>query len=388
MTDKPGVAVATRSPEQAGARAAELVAQARTPHERALAFELADELRQAQMIRRGAQLVAATEWGQALSPERRAGFARYCLALGADPLRHVDLLGGNVFINGDYFRDVIAADPDFVRSDDPVWIHVDPRHELCIGCGAAFGADVVHGHDDDAITGENRRRLAERITRARLRLEHNISDESPAACILVLHYRNGRGPFKGLGTVRAGKVKSGPNAGVKDRDPIGLDSPRATAETRAWREAGEKCEATWFRTHAATLEQLAVQLRTAYQAEKAARVQLPAAPAAEDQVDVKEPPPATDVEAVPDNVDLETGEVLEETSPPAPAAAALPDDITSTTPWPHEGRLKGVPVRDWELAMLKWAVVPGRKLGDRTDEWQHVIREELERRARAPKPVA
>jgi len=26
--------------------------------------------------------------------------------------------------------------------------------------------------------------------------------------------------------------------------------------------------------------------------------------------------------------------------------------------------------------MLKWAIVPGRKLGERTDEWQQVAKEE------------
>jgi len=101
-------------------------------------------------------------------------------------------------------------------------------------------------------------------------------------------------------------------------------------------------------------------------------------------VDVDAPPPA---EAAPatapthqaEDVDRETGEVRT----PAP-----PDELTSSTPWPHEGKLKGIPVKDWPGAMLKWAIVPGRKLGERTDEWQQVAKEELERRTTAPKPAA
>lgn len=261
-----GMAMTTRG-ERTDLLVADLLAQARTPQERAQAFELAGALRQAQLIQRSSQMLSATEWGAALSEVRRAAFARFCLALGADPLRHIDLLGGKPFVNGAYFRDVIAASPDFERADDPVWIHSDPRLESCAGCGKPFGADVVHGHGSDEVTEENRRRLADRVTRARLRLEQNVPDDSPAACILVLHYR-GRGPFGGIGEVHPGKVRHGPNAGVKDRDPIGLDSPRATAETRAWRECGEKSEATWFRTHAATLKQLETKLVTSYQAEK------------------------------------------------------------------------------------------------------------------------
>jgi len=84
------------------------------------------------------------------------------------------------------------------------------------------------------------------------------------------------------------------------------------------------------------------------------------------------------------------GEVSAEELGKEPAAGvdttveALPDEITSTTPWPYEGKLHGVALKDWPAPMLKWAIVPGRALGDRTDEWQQAAKEELERRAAKP----
>jgi hypothetical protein len=230
---------------------ADIIANANTPQERAAAWDLADTIKQAEMTRRVSQVIAATEWGAALSESRRVAFSRYCLALGADPLRHVDLLGGTPFVNGDYFRDVIAANPEFDHADDPRWIHHDKRLE-------ALSVDETATEADRAWAKQ------ENDERRRTRIEQNVPDGCPSACILTLHYKGGRGPFRGIGRVRGGTTVNG-----KPQDPIGLEHPRETAETRAWREAGEKCEATWFRTHSRTLERLAAKVQQAYRAEKA-----------------------------------------------------------------------------------------------------------------------
>jgi len=66
-----------------------------------------------------------------------------------------------------------------------------------------------------------------------------------------------------------------------------------------------------------------------------------------------------------------------------PGDAGDEDAITSSTPFPY-GKLQGKPVKDWPLPMLKWAIAPGRNFGPRTDEWQQVSREELQRREAKP----
>jgi len=291
---KGGTAVATRPPSADGPEevAAALVLSAKDPAERQRMFLLSDALQQGRMQRKITAVIAASEWGAALSAQRQAAFATYCLALGADPLRHVDLLGGNPFPNGDYYRDVITANAEFRYADDPAWFHDDPRLQLCALCGARFGDKPDHGHNLEQVTEENSGRIVERVNRSARRIAENADEQSPAVCGLMLHYRNcpcaqckergsdgtGRGPFWGLGEVHSGKTSQG-----KDRDPIGLQSPRATAETRAWREAGEKAEPVWFRTHSSTLKQAELRLRETYEAEQigpktAADAEAPAIP--------------------------------------------------------------------------------------------------------------
>lgn len=282
-----GTQLARRPSAEAESALGELMQGARTPQERERAYVLADAMRQSRMVRSLAAIVAATEWGAAMSEARQIAFARYCAALGADPLRHVDLLGGNPFVNGDYYRDVITASGEYRRASDPRWIHDDARLKLCALCNQPFEDKPDHGHALEAVTKENTERLSQRIARAGLRVTENADENSPAVCVLLLHYVNcpceecrdlgsqggGRGPFKGLGEVHPGKLtknKDGRTWEV-DRDPIGVQSPRGTAETRAWREAGEKAEPTWFRMHASTLQQLEGKLKQAYEQEKLSR---------------------------------------------------------------------------------------------------------------------
>lgn len=251
----PATAVPGTAPSTAVARrddVADLLNGAKTPQERARLFEFATQVEQAKAIRRASNLLATTEWGAKLTDSGRAAFGRYCLELGGDPLRHVDILGGNPFINGEYYRDVIAANPDFHHSDDPRWIHDDPRLQLCVACGEKFGDKPDHGHNLEVVTATNSDRMMERIERAKLRLQVDTPDTDVATCIVTLHYGNNRGPFVGIGRARGGTVTRNKRDGgtyTVSADPIGQESPRETAETRAWREAGEKAEPVWFRNH-------------------------------------------------------------------------------------------------------------------------------------------
>lgn len=259
----PGTALATKG----DAETAELIAIGRTPQERARLYEVANENAKARALRKASNLIATMEWGAKLTDAGRAAFARYCLELGGDPLRHVDILAGGPFINGDYYRDVIAANPAFHHADDPIWIHDDPRLKLCVLCGEPFGDKPDHGHGSELVTEENTRRLNERVARAMKRIDEDVPESDAAACILLLHYSDGRGPFKGIGRARGGDVTRKRKDGSQyttSADPVGQESPRETAETRAWREAGEKAEPVWFRNHSSKKEAAAemIELRT------------------------------------------------------------------------------------------------------------------------------
>jgi hypothetical protein len=219
-TEPTGLAKVEAKPEaepQTTKLEATLLEKATNPIERYQAYQVAEAVRRQQMLAAASKELAGSSWGAKISPAARAAVVRYAFEIGADPLRHLFVLGGNIFINGTYYREVIAANQDFLRADDPVWFHVDPR-----------------------VTDPE-----EVAKRAAMRVAHNIPEDCPSACELTIYYRD-RGPFKGIGRVRGGTNKNGnPN------DPVGMEFPRESAETRAWRECGEKAEASWFRMHPA-----------------------------------------------------------------------------------------------------------------------------------------
>ena len=188
----------------------QLLEQAKTPAERQMAFSLASQARQAKMIRDVAVAVAETGWGKEISPVSRAAVVRYCLEIGADPVRHVFVLGGNVYLNAAFWMDLVAANPKFLRADPPKFIH----------------------HDERASAEDNAARKALRVT-------YGVPEGVKGAAIVTLHYADGRGPFIGVNWVGArGKA-----------DPVGEAEPTKTAETRAYRRAAMKAEPAWFGKH-------------------------------------------------------------------------------------------------------------------------------------------
>src|SRR5258708_4640159 len=83
---KPSTQVATRPaiPEGPEEVAASLVLAATDPRERQRMFMVADALQQGRMQRKITTVIAAAEWGAALSQQRQAAFASACFALGAE----------------------------------------------------------------------------------------------------------------------------------------------------------------------------------------------------------------------------------------------------------------------------------------------------------------
>lgn len=186
----------------------DLLAQAKTPQERVLAFQLASTARQHKMLRDVAVAVAETGWGKEVSPVGRAAVVRYCLEIGADPVNHVNVLGGNVYLNANFWRDLVASNKKFLR------------------------ADTTFIHDDERASDE------EREHRKALRVTHGVPEAAPGAAIVTLYYEGDRGPFLGVNW-----------AGVRNNDPVGKQDPTKTAESRAYRRAAMKAEPAWFKDH-------------------------------------------------------------------------------------------------------------------------------------------
>ena len=202
-------AVTKQAPaEQSGdALEQQLLAQAKSPQERAMAFSLASTARQHKMLRDVALAVSETGWGKDVSPMGRAAVIRYCLEIGADPVNHVHVLGGNVYLNANFWRDLVAANPKFLRAET-TYIHADDR----------------------ADAEEQERRKVARVT-------YGVPEQAKGAAIVTLHYQD-RGPFIGVNW-----------AGARKNDPVGDQEPTKTAESRAYRRAAMKAETAWFKSH-------------------------------------------------------------------------------------------------------------------------------------------
>lgn len=207
-TKSKAVATTEQQPAQGDKLERQLLEQAKTPQERQLAFSLASQARQAQMIRDVAVACAEEGWGKAISPMARAAVVRYCLEVGADPVRHVHVLGGNVYLNAAFWMDLVAANPKFLR------------------------AETQFIHDDERADPEERER------RKAQRLLLGVPEHAKGAAVVTLFYAEGRGPFTGVNW-----------AGARKNDPVGESEPTKTAETRAYRRAAMKAEPAWFGKH-------------------------------------------------------------------------------------------------------------------------------------------
>lgn len=112
----------------------------RDPETEALGNQLQTAYQRDRMVRAMAQQIASESWGKNLSPHTQAAMARYAMEAGLDPVRHIDVLGGRVYINAAAYMDRLAADPEFdgvtfdpITDDEPERARWGvPKHALAV----------------------------------------------------------------------------------------------------------------------------------------------------------------------------------------------------------------------------------------------------------------
>lgn len=164
-------------------------------------------------IRARNQMVAAirgTLWGNNLSQEVQRSVAEYCRQNNLDAVRHVEVLGGRIYLTAELYDEKGAP---LIRSgevvpDEPEYINADPRLEALAKTG-----------DEWAATEEMRR--------LRLRIQYAVPEAAKAA--VVQRFR-----IPASGAVIIGVNWCG---GTGRRDPVGDAEPAKTAQTRARRRA-------------------------------------------------------------------------------------------------------------------------------------------------------
>lgn len=160
------------------------------------------------------QLVAAirgTQWGRDTSPEVARAVAHYCHENNLDPVRHVEILGGRIYLTSALYDEkgapLIRA--GVIIPDEPEYINADPRLDEQAKAGNGWAQE-------------------ESVRRLKLRIQYNVPEKAAAA--VVQRFR-----IASSGAVIVGVNWCG--GGSKQRDPVGDAEPAKTAQTRARRRA-------------------------------------------------------------------------------------------------------------------------------------------------------
>lgn len=161
-------------------------------------------------------VVQAKEWGKNLGEASIRALITWGKAWDVDVATEVDILGGNIYRNANYYLRKLAelVDLEVVDYACADYVHIDDRLEK-LGTPAAIA--------------EIGRRLGERI-------KYGLRDESAAACVFRIKLHNLSEEI--IGTAECGWTGKGSKPGKSD--PVGNSEPVKTSETRSIRRAMRK----------------------------------------------------------------------------------------------------------------------------------------------------
>ncbi|RTL04096.1 MAG: hypothetical protein EKK62_17015 [Acidimicrobiia bacterium] len=169
------------------------------------AFRVAIEERKA--INEVARQIANQSWGKSLDGNTVRAVAEYARRYHIDPATELDILGGRIYRNANYF---IRRGGDLLRR------------------GIVTDISVQHVNHDtrlDALVSRNVAGAQDELDRRTLaRIKHNIPDGAKGAAVVTI-------------TLASGAIVEGANYAGVDKDPVGTANPGKTAESRAYRRA-------------------------------------------------------------------------------------------------------------------------------------------------------
>lgn len=164
-------------------------------------------------IRARNQMVTAirnTAWGKDCTPDVQRAVAEYARQNNLDPVRHIEILGGRIYLTAALFDEKGAAliRAGVIIPDEPDYINADARLDELAAKGDAWAVE------------ESTRRI-------KLRIQYNVPEKSLAAVV------------QRFVVAQSGAVIVGVNwcGGNGRRDPVGDAEPAKTAQTRARRRA-------------------------------------------------------------------------------------------------------------------------------------------------------
>lgn len=230
------------------------------------------------------------EWGKALSPATRAVFAEFFQVTRANPVAHVDVLGGKIYLNAEYWADKIRSDPYFVDYEQ---FDISPSVEAAIRERAsrmheradAFPKDSAEHRqwksrafaleDEAEDIAIRRARWSPRET-AEVVIETVIKRFLNAAPIEKIRSGDIGGDRLGDYIVEVreanwaggfGEMKVPKKGGgtYSTYDPIGDANPGTTARTRSLRRCANKAFSAWMQQYEAQIHKAEEYLEAEYE---------------------------------------------------------------------------------------------------------------------------
>lgn len=162
--------------------------------------------------------IRGTIWGKEISQDQVRAVAQYAREMHIDPVRHIEVLGGRIYLTADFYAERGAK---YIRDGSIVlheteYIHADERL-----------AAMAKGDGSEEAQAWAERELSHR---AMQRIKYAVPEAAKAAAVVRLTMRDGGATFVGVNWC----------GGTTKRDPVGEAEPTKTAETRAARRAWKR----------------------------------------------------------------------------------------------------------------------------------------------------
>lgn len=152
--------------------------------------------------------IRGTQWGKDLNAEVQRSVAEYCRQNNLDAVRHVEVLGGRIYLTAELYDEKGAPliRDGVIIPDEPEYINADDRLDTLAAAGDEWAKE-------------------ERVRRMRLRIKYSVPEAAKAAVV------------QRFIIAKSGAAIIGVNwcGGTGRRDPVGDAEPAKTAQTRARR---------------------------------------------------------------------------------------------------------------------------------------------------------
>lgn len=166
--------------------------------------------------------IRGTIWGKEISQDQVRAVAQYAREMHIDPVRHIEVLGGRIYLTADFYAEKGAK---YVRDGSIIlheteYIHADDR----------LAAMAKYAGEDEDMQASALWAAKEQARRAMQRIKYAVPETAKAAAVVRLTMRDGGATFVGVNWC----------GGTTKRDPVGEAEPTKTAETRAARRAWKR----------------------------------------------------------------------------------------------------------------------------------------------------